>query len=128
MSELQALIGVLSAGAYLPQQIVTNEEVAAGCRMSAEWIVERTGVLRRHRAAPDQAPSDLAAQAVLQALERAGLSAQDLGLLVLATSIPDEFGPPTACRVQALLGARNAVAFRCDGGVLGMAVRGPSGA
>lgn len=111
MSPHPARIGILSTGAYLPDRIVTNEDVAAGCSVTPDWIVQRTGILHRRRAAPDQAPSDLAARAVGQALDQAGLGPGDLDLLVLATSIPDDFGPPTACRVQALLGAHNAVAF-----------------
>ncbi|WP_035799000.1 3-oxoacyl-ACP synthase III family protein [Kitasatospora mediocidica] len=104
-------IGVVGTGGYLPRSIRTNSEVAPAASVTPEWIVERTGVRHRHQAAPDQAASDLAAEAVRAALDCAGLDAAQLDLLILATSTPDELGPSSACRVQALLGARNAVAF-----------------
>lgn len=104
-------IGVLATGTCLPEGILTNDEVAEAAGVDPDWIVQRTGVLRRHIAEPDQAASDLAAEAVRKALTAAGLPASALGLLVLATSTPDELGPSTACRVQALVGADRAVAF-----------------
>jgi 3-oxoacyl-(acyl-carrier-protein) synthase III len=119
-------IGVRGTGSYLPPRIRTNEEVAAGCGMTAEWILERTGVRRRHVVEPGVAASDLAAEAVRRALADAGITAADLDLIVLATSGPDELGPSTACRVQALLGARRAVAFdvaaACSGWLFGARV------
>ncbi|GAA2135793.1 ketoacyl-ACP synthase III [Kitasatospora kazusensis] len=118
--------GILGTGAYLPPIIRTNNDVAAGSGVSPEWILERTGVRRRHYAAPGQACSDLAAQAVRAALDCAGIDPGQLDLLVLATSTPDELGPSTACRVQALLGARQAVAFdvaaACSGWLFGVRV------
>ncbi|NEB00381.1 ketoacyl-ACP synthase III [Streptomyces sp. SID13726] len=104
-------IGVLGMGSYLPPTVRTNAEVARGAGVTAEWIGERTGVLSRHVAGPDEAASDLAAHAVRAAAEAAGIDVADIGLLVCATSTPDELGPSTACRVQAVLGARNAVAL-----------------
>jgi 3-oxoacyl-[acyl-carrier-protein] synthase-3 len=104
-------IGVLATGTCLPERILTNDEVAEAAGVDPGWIVRRTGVLRRHVAEPEQAASDLAAEAVRKALTAAGLPASALGLLVLATSTPDELGPSTACRVQALVGADRAVAF-----------------
>ncbi|WP_307782058.1 ketoacyl-ACP synthase III [Streptomyces sp. MBT65] len=104
-------IGVLATGTCLPERILTNDEVADAAGVDPGWIVRRTGVLRRHVAEPEQAASDLAAEAVRKALTAAGLPASALGLLVLATSTPDELGPSTACRVQALVGADRAVAF-----------------
>ncbi|WP_411978644.1 beta-ketoacyl-ACP synthase 3 [Streptomyces sp. N50] len=104
-------IGVLATGTCLPERVLTNDEVAEAAGVDPDWIVQRTGVLRRHIAEPEQAASDLAAEAVRKALTAAGLPASALGLLVLATSTPDELGPSTACRVQALVGADRAVAF-----------------
>lgn len=119
-------IGVLGTGAYVPDAVRTNEEVAERAGVPPEWIAERTGVLRRHVAAPGQASSDLAAHAVRAALRDAGLEPGDLDLLILATSTPDELGPSTACRVQAALGAENAVAFdvsaACAGWLFGARV------
>lgn len=104
-------IGVLGVGGYVPDRVRTNEEVAASAGVSAQWIVDRTGVHRRHVAEPGQAASDLATAAVHRALSSASLGPDDLDLIVLATSTPDELGPSTACRVQAQLKASHAVAF-----------------
>ncbi|MFD3412340.1 3-oxoacyl-ACP synthase III family protein [Streptomyces cyaneofuscatus] len=104
-------VGVLGMGTHLPPGIRTNEEVARDAGVTAQWIGERTGVLTRHVAGLDEAASDLAAHAVRSAVEAAGIDIADVGLLVCATSTPDELGPSTACRVQALVGARRAVAL-----------------
>ncbi|WP_231618653.1 3-oxoacyl-ACP synthase III family protein [Nonomuraea sp. SBT364] len=126
MISLPPGVGVLGTGAHVPEAIRTNEEVAGRAGVSAEWIAERTGVRRRHVAAPGEAASDLAAHAVRAALRSAGLRPGDLDLLILATSTPDELGPSTACRVQALLGAENAVALdvsaACAGWLFGTRV------
>jgi len=98
-------------GSHLPHRVRTNEEVAGTTGVSPQWIVERTGVLTRHVAAPDEAASDLAAAAVRAATAAAGLEIADLGLLICATSTPDELGPSTACRVQDRLGAVHSVAL-----------------
>ena len=119
-------IGVLGTGGYLPPGVRGNEEVAAAGGVSARWILERTGVRRRHVAGPGVAASDLAVEAVRRALADAGLTAADLDLIVLATSGPDELGPSTACRVQAAIGAHRAVAFdvtaACSGWLFGARV------
>ncbi|WP_434589150.1 3-oxoacyl-ACP synthase III family protein [Streptomyces sp. A5-4] len=104
-------IGILGMGSYLPRQIRTNEEVARTAGVTADWISERTGVRSRHTAAPDEAASDLSAAALRAAVAAAGIDIDQLDLLIVATSTPDELGPSTACRVQALTGARNAVAL-----------------
>jgi len=104
-------IGVLGTGTYLPPRIRGNAEVARSTGVGADWILERTGVRARHLAGPEQAASDLAAHAVRAALTTAGITPADLDLLVCATSTPDELGPSTACRIQALLGASRAVAL-----------------
>ncbi|MDT0447837.1 3-oxoacyl-ACP synthase III family protein [Streptomyces hesseae] len=104
-------IGITGMGTYLPTRIRTNEEVAAALGVTPEWIVERTGIRKRHMAAPDEAASDLAAHAVKSAVAAANIDITDLDLLVCATSTPDELGPSTACRIQARLGARHAVAL-----------------
>lgn len=104
-------IGVLGMGTYLPAQVRSNADVARDAGVSAEWISERTGVRKRHVAAADEAASDLAARAVRAAADTAGIDVSDIGLLVCATSTPDELGPSTACRIQAVLGASRAVAL-----------------
>ncbi|MFI0977424.1 3-oxoacyl-ACP synthase III family protein [Streptomyces sp. NPDC021093] len=104
-------IGVLGMGSYLPRRIRTNEEVAHSAGVTADWISRRTGVRSRHAAAPEEAASDLSAAAVRAAVAAAGIDIDQLDLLIVATSTPDELGPSTACRVQALTGARHAVAL-----------------
>ncbi|GAA3004613.1 ketoacyl-ACP synthase III [Kitasatospora albolonga] len=104
-------IGILGMGTHLPSAVRTNHDVAREAGVPADWITERTGVLERRSARPDQAASDLAAAAVEAACRAAGLDPGQLDLLLLATSTPDELGPATACRVQALTGAVNAVAL-----------------
>lgn len=119
-------IGVLGTGSHLPPRVRGNDEIAAACGVGADWIVERTGVRHRHVVEPGVASSDLAAEAVRRALADANLTAADLDLIVLATSTPDELGPSTACRVQAAIGARRAVAFdiaaACSGWLFGARV------
>jgi 3-oxoacyl-[acyl-carrier-protein] synthase-3 len=119
-------IGVLGTGGFVPSCVRTNDDVAAGCDTTPEWIVDRTGVRERRVAEVGQAASDLAAEAVRAALDSARIDPARLDLLVLATSTPDELGPSTACRVQALLGARRAVALdvsaACAGWLFGTRV------
>jgi len=119
-------IGVVGTGSYLPVRRRTNDEVAPAAGVSAEWIAGRTGVLARHVAAPEEAASDLAAAALKSALAAARWEAGQLDLIVVATSTPDELGPATACRVQALTGARHAVALdvtaACSGWLFGARV------
>ena len=125
-AEAASGIGVLGMGTYLPARQRSNEEVAPAAGVSPGWIAQRTGVRKRHTAAPDEAASDMAAAAVRSAVAAAGLDTDQLDLLVLATSTPDELGPATACRVQALTKAHNAVAFdvsaACSGWLFGARV------
>ncbi|BFV60452.1 ketoacyl-ACP synthase III [Kitasatospora sp. CMC57] len=104
-------IGIWGTGSYLPKRIRTNEQVAEAIGVTPEWIHERTGVRSRHVAAAEEAASDLAAAAVRSAAHAAGVDLNELGLIVCATSTPDELGPSTACRVQGLLKADRAVAL-----------------
>ncbi len=95
---------VLGTGSYVPEQIVTNEDLAAlGC--DSEWIVRRTGILQRRKAADDQATSDLAYEAALVAMREAGVTADQLDLIIVATMTPDFPTPSTACELQRRLGA-----------------------
>lgn len=107
----KARIGVLGMGTHLPPTVRTNTEVAGHAGVTADWIRERTGVLTRHVAEPDEAASDLAAHAVRAAAKAAGIDIADIGLLICGTSTPDELGPSTACRIQTLVGATSAVAL-----------------
>jgi len=102
---------VQGCGAYLPERIVTNAELAKQVETSDEWIQQRTGIKQRHIAADGEFTSHLALKASQQALDRAGLKASDLDLIVLATATPDETFPATATKVQAELGMVGGAAF-----------------
>ncbi|MGB8940473.1 MAG: 3-oxoacyl-ACP synthase, partial [Streptomyces sp.] len=104
-------IGIVGVGSYLPEAIITNEEIGRGAGVSDEWIVRKTGIRERRRAAPHEATSDLAAVAAQRALARAGLTADQLAYVVVATSTPDHPQPATAALVQNLIGASRAAAF-----------------
>ncbi|MDE1896307.1 MAG: ketoacyl-ACP synthase III [Rhodospirillales bacterium] len=113
-------------GAYLPEQILTNEDMAKRVDTSDEWIVERTGIKQRHFAGPHETTAFMGAQAGRQALEKAGLAPESLGAIIVATSTPDQMFPATAVRIQAALGANNAFGFdlsaACSGFVYGLSV------
>jgi 3-oxoacyl-[acyl-carrier-protein] synthase-3 len=102
---------VAGCGAYLPEQIITNDELAGRLVTSDDWIRQRTGIGERRIAAPGQLTSDLAARAAERALSSAGMSGSDLDLLILATATPDNTFPATATKVQARLGMRRGAAF-----------------
>lgn len=103
--------GILGCGAYLPERVVDNAEAAASTGVTAEWIEAKTGILARRYAHPDQAASDLAERAAREALRDAGLSAEQLSLIIVATSTPDFPQPPTACLLQDRIAAPHAAAF-----------------
>ena len=102
---------MISVGSYLPERVVTNEELTAFVDTSDEWIRQRTGIAQRHIVADGEKTSDLACHAARQALDRAGLKASDIDLIIIATSTPDDTFPSTATKVQHLLGAHGAVAL-----------------
>jgi 3-oxoacyl-[acyl-carrier-protein] synthase III len=102
---------VAGCGSYLPERIVTNEELARKVDTSHDWIVQRTGIHSRHIAADGEKTSDLAVAAAQDALQHAGISADDLDMIVLATATPDETFPSTATSVQASLGMTRGAAF-----------------
>jgi 3-oxoacyl-[acyl-carrier-protein] synthase-3 len=102
---------VQGCGAYLPDRIVTNDELAKKVDTSDEWIRQRTGIRQRHIAADGEFTSHLATKAAQRALDASGVKAADLDLIVLATATPDETFPATATRVQAALGMTRGSAF-----------------
>ncbi len=102
---------IAGTGRYLPERIVTNDELARTVETSDEWIRSRTGIAQRHIAADEEQTSDLALAASLPALEAAGLKASDVDLIIVATTTPDMIFPSTACILQAKLGARGGPAF-----------------
>ena len=117
---------VTGVGGYLPDEIVTNDDLAKIVDTSDEWIVERTGIRRRHRAAADQAVSDLAAEAARKALEAAGRKPEDVDLIIVATTTPDLTFPAAATIVQRKLGCPVGTAFDlqavCSGFVYALSV------
>ncbi len=116
---------VLGCGSYLPQQILTNAELARRIDTSDEWIVQRTGIRQRHIAADGEFTSHLATNAARAALANAGIDAQSIDLIVLATSTPDNTFPATAVSVQQELGIYHGAAFDlqavCSGFVFALA-------
>jgi 3-oxoacyl-[acyl-carrier-protein] synthase III len=108
MARRSLLVGY---GGYLPDRIVTNDELAARLDTSDDWIRARTGITRRHIAGPDDTAVSMAAAAGAQALEYAGVAAADVGAIIVATSTPDQAFPSTAVRVQAELGLRGGFGF-----------------
>lgn len=98
---------ILGTGSYLPSRILTNADLETRIETTAQWIIERTGIHQRHIAAEGEFTSDLATQAARAALESANLPANEIDLLLVATTTPDLVFPSTACSVQAKLGMTN---------------------
>ncbi len=102
---------IIGTGSYLPEDIVTNEDVARLTDLTPHEITKMTGIIGRRRADKGEATSDLATQAALAAIKSSGLSVEDVGLIVLSTTSQDMFMPSTACIVQRNIGAKKAAAF-----------------
>lgn len=102
---------IIGCGAYLPERIMTNHELARMVETSHEWIVSRTGICQRHIAAEGECTSDLALKAAQAAMDDAGITADDIDLIVLATTTPDQTFPATATQVQAKLEMTRGAAF-----------------
>ena len=117
---------VTGVGSYLPEQVVTNADLAKIVDTSDEWIVERTGIRQRHKAREDEPTSDLAVAAARRALEDAGRTPADVDLIVVATTTPDMTFPATASIVQRKLGVPVCPAFDvqavCSGFVYALSV------
>jgi 3-oxoacyl-[acyl-carrier-protein] synthase-3 len=111
-------------GAYLPERIVTNAEMAERVDTSDEWITERTGIRQRHFAAPHETAAYMGTAAARRALEQAGMAPEEVGAIIVATSTPDQAFPATAVHIQAALGAKNAFGFdlaaACSGFIYGL--------
>jgi len=117
---------IAGTGKYLPQRILTNADLEKMVETTDEWIRSRTGIERRHIAADDEATSDLAYKAGLAALESAGLTPNDIDLVIVGTTTPDLIFPNVACLVQDKLGIKSCPAFSleaaCSGFVYGLVV------
>ncbi len=116
---------ILGTGSYLPEKKITNHDLSELLDTTHEWIVERTGICARYIAAPGEYTSDMAVEASRRALDAAGLSAQDIDMIILATSTPDHTFPATATRIQSKLGISKGFAFDqsavCSGFVFALA-------
>ena len=117
---------VTGVGGYLPERVVTNDELAKRVDTSDDWIRERTGIRERREAAPDQPVSDLATSAARRALEAAGRTPADVDLIIVATTTPDLTFPAVATIVQRKLGCPIGIAFDvqavCSGFVYALSV------
>ena len=102
---------VCGNGHYLPERILTNRELAGMVDTSHEWILQRTGIRERHIVDPGVATSDLAKEAAIEAITRAGLTPADIDLIIVGTVTPDMLFPSTACLVQDKIGATRAWGF-----------------
>ena len=102
---------MVGSGAYLPEKILTNDDLATFVDTDDGWIKQRTGITQRHIVADGELTSDLAYNAAINALENANMTADDIDVIVLATTTPDDTFPATAAQVQNRLGAYNAFAF-----------------
>jgi 3-oxoacyl-[acyl-carrier-protein] synthase-3 len=122
----QVFARIAGTGSYLPERVLTNEDLAKLVDTSDEWIAARTGIRRRHIAAEGQTTSDLGYNAAVAALEAAGVDAKDLDLIVVGTTTPDLIFPSTACLIQHRLGADGCPAFdvnaACSGFVYALTV------
>ncbi|SLN45120.1 beta-ketoacyl-ACP synthase III [Oceanibacterium hippocampi] len=116
---------IRGCGAYLPERVLTNEELASRLDTSDEWIVSRTGIRQRYIAAEGELTSDLATRAAEEALAASGIAVDDIDLIILATATPDETFPATATTVQRNLGLRRGAAFDiqavCSGFIFALA-------
>jgi len=118
-------VGIIGTGKYVPERILTNQQLEQMVETNDEWIVTRTGIKERRMAAATEATSDLAFEAAKRAIEAAGLTAEDIDLIIVSTITPDMFFPSTACLLQTKLGASKAAAFdlsaACSGFIYGLA-------
>src|SRR6056300_712405 len=117
---------ITGIGSYLPQRIISNDELSKSMDTSDEWIVQRSGIRMRHQAAEGEFTSDLGVQAAQKALQHAGLTIEQIDLIVVATTTPDLTFPATAALVQKKLGISHGAAFDvqavCSGFVYGLSV------
>src|SRR5216684_3066050 len=117
---------ITGVGSYVPARILTNADLEKTVDTSDEWITSRTGIKERRLAASDEFTSDLATQAALKAMTNAGITAEQIDLIIIATITPDMPFPSTACLVQQKIGARRAAAFdveaACSGFIFGLEI------
>jgi len=119
-------VGIIGTGSYVPEQIVTNKDLEKIIDTNDEWIVTRTGISERRKAESHLATSDMSVFAAQKAIETAGITPEDIDLIIVATITPDMLFPSTACLVQEKIGATKAAAFdlsaACTGFIYGLSV------
>ena len=119
-------VSITGVGAYVPAKVLTNFELAAMVDTNDEWITSRTGIKERRIAAKDEFTSDLAAKAAQRAMKAAGVTGDQIDLIIVATITPDMVFPSTACLVQQKIGALRAAAFdleaACSGFIYGLEI------
>lgn len=117
---------ISSVGAYVPEKVLTNADLEKMVETTNEWITSRTGIEQRRIAEKEEFTSDMASKAALQAIERAGITADKIDLIIVATITPDMLFPSTACLVQQKIGATRAAAFdieaACSGFIFAMEI------
>jgi len=112
-------VRVASLATYVPPRLLTNKDLEQMVETTDEWILQRTGIRERHIVDPGVATSDLGAEAARLALDRAGVTAGDIGVIVVGTTTPDTIFPSTACRIQHKIGASRAWGFDLGGACSG---------
>jgi 3-oxoacyl-[acyl-carrier-protein] synthase-3 len=117
---------IIGTGSYLPERILTNADLEVMVETSHQWIVERTGILERRIAGENEFTSHMAAEAAKAAIENAGITVEEIDLILVGTITPDTVFPSTACHVQRLIGAKNATCFdvnaACSGFLYGVEI------
>src|ERR1700752_2052445 len=119
-------VSIVGTGSYLPEKVLTNEDLSRMVDTSDEWITTRTGIKERRIAAKDETTSDMATKAALNALEQANVKPEEIDLILVATATPDMLFPATACFVQKKIGAKNAawldISAACAGFLFGIEI------
>src|SRR5438270_8362221 len=125
-AKTQRTVSIVGTGSYVPEKILSNDELSRIVDTSDEWITTRTGIKERRIAAKDEHTSDMAAKAALKAIEQAKISPADIDLILVATATPDMLFPATACFVQKKIGATNAacldISAACAGFLFGVEI------
>lgn len=124
MKTPEPIVEIAATGRYLPSNVVTNDDLASVVDTTDEWIRSRTGIRERRIGPDDLLAAEMGRQAAAQAMERAGVEAGEVDIIVVSTATPDRWLPSTACDIQALLGCDNALAFdlqaACSGWLYGL--------
>src|SRR3712207_4477399 len=115
-------VSIVGTGSYVPERVLTNDDLSQLVETNDEWITTRTGIKERRIAAKDEYTSDMAAKAALAAMEQAGVTAEEIDLILVATATPDMMFPATACFVQQQIGAKNAACLDVSAACAGFLV------